>query len=216
MLGNHFFIPYGNKIHYDFQHTYIWKHNDQGKTSDVHMFIAPQTVAYINYYRKQDSVARDLQIKKFDGNDLVFMLKAKTAKCIGPSNHWRLKNYEIRTFDGLNETIFIDKKNPLDTTLNITPADFVEYVNQKEMMSTSELLEFISNQKKAWSRKYQNLRSSASQKDLGACFYHYFDDYRNGCCGAESAWRDGFAFSDGCWAGSYLYLPVQVFKHFCY
>ncbi len=111
-------------------------------------FIEPQTVAYIKYYRKQDSTARDIQIKKFDDNDLQFMLKARTAKWIGPPNNWRLKNYEIRTFDGLDETLFIDKKNHLDTTLNFTPEDFVEFVNQKEMMTTSELLDFIGNQKK--------------------------------------------------------------------
>ena len=148
LFGNHYFIPVGNKIHYEFQHTYIWKHNDKGKTSEVHMFIEPQTVAFIKFYRKQDSVARDIQIKRFDGNDLVFMLKAKNAKWLGPPNNWQLKNYEIREFDGLNETLFIDKKNPLDTTLNFTPADFVEFVNQKEMMNTPELLDFISAQRK--------------------------------------------------------------------
>ena len=104
--------------------------------------------AYIKYYRKQDSTARDIQIEKFDGNDLVYMLKARTAKWLSPPNNWRLKNYEIRTFDGLNETLFVDKKNNLDTTLNITPADFVEFINQKEMMTTKELLNFIDNQKK--------------------------------------------------------------------
>lgn len=147
LIGNHYFIPIGNKVHYDFQHTYIWKHNDKGKTSDVHMFIEPHTVAYIKYYRKQDSTARDIQIEKFDGNDLVFMLKSRSAKWLGPPNKWKLKNYEIRTFDGLKETIFVEKTKDLDTTLNITPADFVEFVNQNEMMNTSELLQFINNQK---------------------------------------------------------------------
>jgi len=147
LLGNHIFIPYGNKIHYDFQHTYIWKHSDKGKTSDVHMFIEPHTVAYIKSYRKQDSTARNILIEKFDGNDLVFMLKARTAKWLGPPNNWRLKNYEIRSFDGLKETLYVNKKEPLDTTINITPADFVEYINQKEMMTTTELVKYINIQK---------------------------------------------------------------------
>lgn len=148
LVGNHYFIPLGNKKHFDFQHTYIWKHNDKGKTSDVHMFIEPQTVAYIKYYRKQDSTARDIQIKKFVDNDLTFMLKSRSAEWLGPPNNWRLNNYEIRTFDGLNETLLVEKTNPLDTTFNITPSDFVEYIDQKEMMDTPELLEYIDNQKK--------------------------------------------------------------------
>jgi len=206
LLGNHIFIPYGNKIHYDFQHTYIWKHNDKGKTSDVHMFIEPQTVAYIKYYRKQDSTARDIQIERFEGNDLVFMLKARTAKWLGPPNNWRLKNYEIRTFDGLNETLYVDKKKELDTTLNITPADFVEYVNQKEMMATSELLEFINNQKKR----------GAGKTNFRAIFNYYFDYYWNGSGSQKSAGWYGIALSYGRCAWCNLYFSIKVFKHFCY
>src|SRR5690606_8777030 len=108
LVGNHYFIPLGNKKHFDLKHTYIWTHNDKGKTSDVHMFLEPQTVAYIKYYRKQDSTARDIQIKKFVDNDLTFMLKSRSAQWLGPPNNWRLSNYEIRTFDGLNETLRVE------------------------------------------------------------------------------------------------------------
>lgn len=147
LVGNHYIIPFGNKIHYDFQHTYIWKHNDKGKTSDVHLFIGPETVAYIKYFRKQDSTARNIQIERFENNELVYRLKAKTAEWQGPPDKWKLDNYEIRTFDGINETIRMGKNKHIDTTLNITPADFVEYVNQKEMMNTEHLLQFIQAQK---------------------------------------------------------------------
>ncbi len=146
LAGNHYFIPLGNKIHYDFQHAYIWKYNDKGKTSDVHIFLDTSTVAYIKYYRKRDSTVRDIQIERFENSDLVYQLKAKTAKWIGPPNHWQLSNYEERSFDGINEYLHIGKKESIDTTLNITPADFVEYVNQKEMMTTFELREYIENQ----------------------------------------------------------------------
>ena len=147
LMGNHYFIPIGNKIHYEFQHAYIWKYNDKGKTTDIHLFLDEETVAYIRYYRKKDSTARDIMVEKFLDNDLVYLLKAKTAEWIGPPNKWRIKDYEVRTFNGLKETIQLGKKQSIDTTLNITPADFVEYVNQKEMMNTFELMEYINNQK---------------------------------------------------------------------
>ncbi|MFT5165136.1 MAG: lipopolysaccharide export system permease protein [Saprospiraceae bacterium] len=148
LLGNHYFIPIGNKIHYDFQHQYIWKHNDKGKTSDVHLFIGPETTAYIKYYRKQDSTARDVKIERYQDHSLVYILKARLAEWQGPPNHWKLKDYEIRTFDGLKETIVLGKKEEMDTTINITPADFVEYINQQEMLPTFQLMDYIDTQER--------------------------------------------------------------------
>ena len=146
LLGNHYFIPIGNEIHYNFQHQYIWKHNDKGKTSNVHLFIGEETAAYIKHYRKQDSTARDLRIERYKDNELVYLLKAKIAEWQKPPNHWKLRNYEIRTFDGLKETLKLGAKEEIDTTINITPGDFVEYVNQQEMMPTFQLMNYISAQ----------------------------------------------------------------------
>ncbi len=146
LSGNHYFIPLGNKIHYDFQHEYIWKHNDKGKTSDVHLFIGSETTAYIKHYRKQDSTAREIKIQQYKDNQLVYLLKARVAEWQGPPDKWKLKDYEVRTFDGINETIDIGKNEEIDTTINITPSDFVEYVNQQEMMTTSRLMNYIESQ----------------------------------------------------------------------
>jgi lipopolysaccharide export system permease protein len=146
LIGNHYFIPLGSKVHYDFQHKYIWKYSDKGKTNDVHLFIGPETTAYIKHYRKVDSTARDLRIEQYKDNELVYLLKAKVAEWDRPPNHWKLKNYEVRTFDGKQETFQLGTKEEIDTTLNITPGDFVEYVNQDEMMPTGELLGYIHSQ----------------------------------------------------------------------
>lgn len=142
-IGNHFVIPIGNKTRLDFEHTYIWKHSDEGKTNNVHLFTSPTEKVYIKSYRKRDTLARDFRIETFEGEKLVSLIKAQTAEWIGPPNKWRLRNYEIRTFNGLRETIDIGMNKQLDTTVNITPADFVRYANQKEMMPTSELMECI-------------------------------------------------------------------------
>lgn len=148
LIGNHYLIPIGNNIHYNFQHEYIWKHNDKGKTSDVHLFIGPKTTAYIKHYRKQDSTARDIKIERYKDNELIYLLKARTAEWLGPPNKWKLKDYQIRTFDGLKETIELGIKEEMDTTINITPNDFVEYVNQQEMMTSYRLLNYIETQER--------------------------------------------------------------------
>ena len=148
LIANHYVIPIGSKIHYDFQHQYIWKYNDKGKTNDVHLFIGPETTAYIKHYRKQDSTARDIKIEQYRDNHLVYLLKARIAEWQGPPDKWKLKDYEIRTFDGKKETLKLGKKLEIDTTLNITPGDFVEYVNQDEMMTTFRLSNYINTQER--------------------------------------------------------------------
>ena len=143
LVGNHIVIPESNKVRLDFEHTYIWKHDDKGKKNDVHLFISPGTKVYIRYYKKMQNIARDFKIEKIENNKLVYFLKANTAKWIEPPNKWRLSDYEIRTFDGLKETIELGMGKHIDTTLNLTPDDFVSFLNQKEMMNTRELRKFI-------------------------------------------------------------------------
>ncbi|MBR9921433.1 MAG: YjgP/YjgQ family permease [Bacteroidetes bacterium] len=142
-LGNHIIIPYGNKAKLDFERTFIWKESDRGKVEHVNMFIGPKDKIYVRYFRKKDSTAIDFQIDHFEGNQLVSILKAKTAIWDSYPNNWKLKNYEIRTFDGMKETLVDGGKEVLDTSFNLTPDDFVRYNNQKEMMTTRQLGAFI-------------------------------------------------------------------------
>lgn len=146
-VGNHWFIPKGNKTRLDIVHTHIWRDNDKGKTRDVHMFLEPGTKVYINYYRKRDSTARKFRIERFENHELVYLLKAASAEWMGPPNQWRLRNYEIRTFDGLEEELILGKGKQIDTTLNLTPDDFVDYKEQHTMLTTPQLMQYINAQK---------------------------------------------------------------------
>ena len=56
---------------------------------------------------------------------------------------WRLHNYEVRTFNGMKESLYIGKNEKMDTTLDLQPRDFVYYKNQKQGMTTRELNRFI-------------------------------------------------------------------------
>jgi len=147
LTANHILIPNGNKSRIDFEHKYIYKHNDKGKKRDVHIFIAPDTKVYVYRYKKSDSTATNLRLEKFKDNELVEFLKAEKAQWKGPPNKWRLSNYERRVFDGTREVLETVKEGSLDTTINITPGDFVRYLEEKDMMVTSVLQEFIDVEK---------------------------------------------------------------------
>lgn len=145
--GNHFFIPRGNKIKLDFEHTYVWKESDKGKTRDIHMFIGPGEKAFVRYYRKKDTTLVDFRLEGFEGNQMKWMLKARSVEWKGEPDHWLIRGYEIRKFDGMKETLINGEGKTIDTTLNLHPSDFVRYTNQKEMLTTPELLQFIAKEK---------------------------------------------------------------------
>ena len=147
LLGNHILIPKGNVNRVEFEHKYIWKRNDKGKKKDVHAFISPNTKVYIRSYRERDSVALNFRIEKFKDNELVALLKAKEAMWQGPPNNWRLSDYERRSFDGMEEVFENGNGAFIDTAINITPADFVRYLEHKDMMETDKLMNFVEIEK---------------------------------------------------------------------
>lgn len=147
LIGNHIIIPIGNKTKLNFEHSYVWKERDHGKTRDVHMFISPNTKVYVRDYFKRDSFARHFRMEEFDGNKLKVLIEADKAQWKGAPNHWELSDYEIRTFDGMKENLVVKKKEKLDTTLNFSPQDFVRYENTKEMIPSTELNDFINREK---------------------------------------------------------------------
>ena len=145
--GSHYFIPEGTKTRLDLEHKYFDPNRDQGKQRNIHMFLDPETKAYINFWRKRDSTIRGFRLERFSDNELVYLLKASSAEWLEAPDKWRLINYEVRTFNGLEETILSGQGEQMDTTLNMQPGDFIDYKDQHSMMTTTELSRYISKQR---------------------------------------------------------------------
>ena len=156
LLANHFLIPSGNKKRLDFERKYIWKQTDKGKKENVHLFIGENQKAYIRYYRPSDSLMRDLRIETIVDGKVTSIFEAVTAQWRGKPNKWEIQETQLRTFDGMKETLIVDKKTR-DTTLNIYPSDFVLYQDQKDRMTTPELMKNINE---------EHLRGAFNPKNL--------------------------------------------------
>lgn len=159
LFGTHFLIPAGQQRLQELDRTYFNRSKDEGKANDVHMFVAPDTKIYVNFFRKRDSTARDFRLEQFSDNRLVYMLKAQNAEWLGPPDRWRLSNYEIRTFSDSTERLHIfSGGNSLDTSINLTPSDFIDYKEQQTAMTTPELASYVQLQRERGAgniRKYQ-------------------------------------------------------------
>ncbi len=153
LFANHYLIPLGNKSKVNFEHTYLYKGEDKGRTRDVHLVLNRDTAnnsitkAYVKTYARIDTSVRNLILERFVDTRLVYRLKASRAEWIKPPNHWKLRDYEIRTFNGEQETMTFGNHQHIDTTLNMFHDDFVLYENDKLTMTTPELQRAINREK---------------------------------------------------------------------
>lgn len=143
LYGNHILIPNSNKVLKEFENTYIFTKNVKSKNKNVHLFTSPETKIYLRYYRSKDTSGVDFRLETFKEDQLVSLLKANHIEWLEAPDRWTVKDYEIRTFEGDEETILLGKNETIDTSLGFSPQDFVYYTNQKEMMTTAELNEYI-------------------------------------------------------------------------
>lgn len=159
MIANHTIVPQGNKTRIDFEQTYVWKHQDKGKKENIHMFIGPHTKIFIERFNQDESVATGVKLEEYDGNRITYILTAKRMKWKGGSQlsvldttkekaNWQLDSYVARTIDGEKEYLNVGLRKKMDTLINLTPDDFVQYLNAKEQMSTKELSAAIDKEKK--------------------------------------------------------------------
>lgn len=158
LVGIHYVIPLGNEHRNELERVYFNRNKDEGKTRNVHMFVAPDTKVYINFYRKRDSTARDFRLESYRDQELVALTKARNAQFKTDPKRWVLHNYEIRTFEGTKESLVSGIGEQMDTVINLYPEDFVDYKEQQSTMTTPELLSFIDKQKARGAgnvRKYQ-------------------------------------------------------------
>ena len=143
-LGNNYVIPNSTKIKNEFESKYIKKSNKKTLSNDIHFFTKPDEKVYIRYFRLRDSTPQNFRLERYADQQLVYMLKARSLKLKEHPNLWTLSNYEIHTFDGLNEDLIIGKGLTMDTILNFAPEDFIRYTKQMEMMTSADLREYIS------------------------------------------------------------------------
>lgn len=157
LLSTHFLVPMGNKKRLDFERKYINKRSDKGKKDNVHLFIGKNLKAYVRYYSPSDSMIRDLRIEQIENGEIKGILEASSAQWKGAKQQWTLTSYEIHKFDGLKESLISNYTSSLDTTLNIHPRDFVFHENEKDRMTTPELIQNI---------KQERLRGMLNPKNL--------------------------------------------------
>ena len=146
-IANNYIIPNSTRIKNEFETETIKRNLKDNLTTDIHFFISPDEKAYFRYYNDRDTSVKNFRLEKFSDGKLIKMLKAEDLFFIGEPNKWQLLNIEERYFDGLNERFKITRDVKIDTVFPFKPADFTRYTKQMEMMSTTDLRAFISEER---------------------------------------------------------------------
>ena len=147
LLGNHIFFPRGNKTMMTFENKYVFPNNYRVKSSNIHLFIGPDTKVFIANYHTHDSTGTGFRLERYADLRLMYLLQAKSFEYLPGQKKWRLKDYTIREWVDDKEKYYSGGTQDLDTTLALYPSDFVYYTNDKEMMTSAELNKFINYEK---------------------------------------------------------------------
>lgn len=148
-IGENYVIPHSTLYKTEFESKYVKRSLKTVLSNDVQFFIAPNQKIYYNSFYQRDSTLKTFRLETFDSTgNLVSLMKANTLSYILADNVWRAKDYEQRTFDGMDQEIVIGKGEELDTTLAMLPGDFVRHSKQREIMTTPSLKTFVGEEKR--------------------------------------------------------------------
>ena len=139
-----FIIPPDNKVRLEFEDKYISKFKSE-IARNIQMEVEPGIIVYFERYEERTQTGYHFSLEKFEGKKLVSRMTANTIK-MDSLNHWKVKNYLIRDFNGMYETI--NKGESLDTIINMDPEDFFITAQQAAQMTNPQLRRYIKKQEK--------------------------------------------------------------------
>ena len=147
-----YIIPPANVKRIAYTNKYVNDYSVEFGTN-IQLQVEPGVIAYIGHYNRGTKTGANFSLEKFEGLSMTSRLTAQSIE-YDTLNHWTIRNYAIRHFDGLHETI--EKGVVRDTILDMEPRDFLISEDDQEMLTTPELRDYISRQKE---RGVANIKS---------------------------------------------------------
>ena len=140
---NSFVIPPANATRIEFQNKYV-KNKRVDYASNIQLQVEPGVIAYLSRFDNSTKTGYRFSLDKFEGKLLKSRLTAQSVT-YDSAYHWVIKDYMIRDFNGLWETL--RSGNQLDSIISIEPSDFLISRYDSEIMTTKELRTYIDKQK---------------------------------------------------------------------
>jgi lipopolysaccharide export system permease protein len=139
-----FLIPYTNQKRRAFTDIYF-QNLSKNKDANIHLQISPGTFVYMESFNLSSKTGYRFTLEKFDDNNLKYKLSSDRIVWDSVTSHWQIKNYMVRTIDGMKESV--RQGTNLDTTLNLLPAELYIKKENYEEMTFRQLERYIKQEK---------------------------------------------------------------------
>ena len=139
-----YIIPKANATRIEFEHTFVDPRKKKTGDRDIQFKVGPGTIVYFGNFDLASNTGYNFSMDHFDNLNLNSRLTAQSIKYDSAYN-WTIRNYQVREFDGLIETIHTGSS--IDTVLQIVPNDFIIASSDQQMMTSPDLRNYISSQK---------------------------------------------------------------------
>lgn len=137
---NGWVIPDANKVRLDFQYKYF-DQNNKVIERNLHFKVAPNSYAFIETFNGPSLSGTRFTLETIVGTELKEKLSARRIEWDTTDNSWRLIGWQLRTLDGMQETVTEGRE--MDTTINLTPEDFSGLSGLQETLTNPELNKYI-------------------------------------------------------------------------
>ena len=159
MLSN-YILPPTNVDQIAYTNKYV-KNKSVAYGTNIQLMVRPGEVAYIGRFDNTIKQGFRFSLDKFEGKELVSRLTASSVTYdTTKMYHWKLNDYMIRDFDGMNEKI--RRGTSIDSIIPIEPKDFLIAKNDQKTLTTPQLTDYINKQKM---RGVANIKSFEIEKE---------------------------------------------------
>jgi lipopolysaccharide export system permease protein len=142
LVLNHFILPKSNQSRLDFEEKY---YRDAINVEDYHAEYPGNQVVYFSSYYAEKNEVNDFTLEQWQGDSIVYFIKARTAQNIDGTNKWKLNDYFERYIGYPNDQMIEGKTK--DTVFNFKMEEMAQRDNVAEAMTYSELKSFIRREK---------------------------------------------------------------------
>jgi len=142
LVLNHFILPKSNQSRLDFEEKY---YRDAINVEDYHAEYPGNQVVYFSSYYAEKNEVNDFTLEQWQGDSIVYFIKARTAQNIEGTNKWKLNDYFERYIGYPNDQMIEGKTK--DTVFNFKMEEMAQRDNVAEAMTYSELKSFIRREK---------------------------------------------------------------------
>ncbi|HBJ76860.1 MAG TPA: hypothetical protein DDY68_03320 [Porphyromonadaceae bacterium] len=142
---NSYIIPKANEIRQEFVVKYMNKGKKKEYARNIQLKISPDVVAYMESFDSKIGRGYHFSLEYFPEQHLSSKLTAESIT-YDSLNHWTIHNYKIRDLSENVENIVTGNK--MDTMLYMNPDDLIMNKGTWEVMTSSELREYIIKQTK--------------------------------------------------------------------